>query len=461
MRYNGRTPGRRVRGSPIDESVALGSALDMQSNVVPASGAVTRALAATITMWFAAQLQRVAPPAYVGASSLMVDLGTTAAGAGVLASIYFVVYGLMQIPSGILADQSSPRRNLVVGGLAMTVAGLAFAVAPTLELAVAARAAIGMTAGLFWLSSLKLFSELPGGAYARRISVLVSFSSMASILGLAGLPALLAIMNWRLVAALVSLPTLAIAILLMVTPMPVVERSRSAGELWRRCIAALGKIPSIVARADFWAVALIAMLWTGNQFALQTWLPRYARDVMQAPTALTGVLSSLLPVGAVFGSILVGYLHGRHRFFRIPFYVALYTAYLASTVLLASGGATAAGPVALGALLVWMGALQASFFVPLAWIGAKVEASLLGTATGLLNGLTFLPAFVIPWMMGLLMDSHDRPTSPDWVYSAGAYHLAFGVGAATEALALAAAAALYVWIRIRSRKTSVASGTAP
>src|SRR5512141_2663992 len=121
----------------------------MPTQVATAYGTVTRALAAIIAMWFAAQLPRVAPPAYVGASSLMVDLGTTAAGAGLLASVYFPVYGLMQIPSGILADQSSARRNLIVGGLAMTAAGLAFAVAPTLELAVAARAAVGVTAGLF------------------------------------------------------------------------------------------------------------------------------------------------------------------------------------------------------------------------------------------------------------------------------------------------------------------------
>ena len=432
----------------------------MPSRAPSAQGTVTRALAAIIAMWFAAQLQRVAPPAYVGASSLMVDLGTTAAGAGVLASVYFPVYGVMQIPSGILADQASPRRNLIVGGLAMTAAGLAFALAPTLELAVVARAAVGVTAGLFWLSSLKLFSELPGGAYARRISVLVAFSSVASILGLAGLPALLAILHWRVVAALVSVPTLAIALVLMFTPMPVPDRSPSAAELWRRCVAALGKIPVIGARADFWAVSLLAMLWTGNQFALQTWLPRYARDVLQAPTALTGVLSALMPVGAVFGSILVGYLHGRHAFFRIPFYVALYAAYAASMAVLATGAATAAGPAALGLLLAWMGALQASFFVPLAWIGAKVEASLLGTATGLVNGLSFLPAFVIPWMMGMVMDGLDRPTSSDWVYSPHAPHLAFGFGAATLAAALAASAILYARIRLKASRAAVAGGAA-
>lgn len=432
----------------------------MPSHASSAYGAVTRALAAIIAMWFAAQLQRVAPPTYVGASSLMADLGTTAAGAGLLASVYFPVYGLMQIPSGILADQSSPRRNLIVGGLAMTSAGLAFALAPTLELAVAARAAVGVTAGLFWLSSLKLFSELPGGAYARRISVLVAFSSVASILGLAGLPALLAILHWRVVAALVSVPTLVIALVLMFTPMPAPERSPSAAELWRRCVVAAGKMPAIVSRADFWAVSLLAMLWTGNQFALQTWLPRYARDVLRAPTALTGMLTSLLPVGAVFGSILVGYLHGRHPFFRIPFYVALYAAYLAGMGMLASGAATAAGSVALAVLLVWMGALQASFFLPLAWIGAKVESSLLGTATGLLNGLSFLPAFVIPWIMGMVMDGLDQPASADWVYSPDAYYLAFAFGAATMAIALAASALLYLRIRLKASSTPVTSGNA-
>jgi predicted MFS family arabinose efflux permease len=435
--------------------LCAGSRVD---NRISGSNTVGRAIATIIAMWCAAQLQRVAPPAYVGASSLMVDLGTTAAGAGLLAAVYFPVYGLMQIPSGILADQVSPRRNLILGGLAMTVAGLAFALAPTLELAVIARAFVGITAGLFWLSSLKLFSTLPGGAYAKRMSYIVSIGSVASILGLAGLPALLTLLHWRVVAALLCVPTLLMALFLIATPMPIAERRSAPSELWARSLDALRKIPGIAGRLDFWAVAVIAMLWTGNQFALQTWLPRFGRDVLEMPSALTGILPALLPLGMIIGSTIIGSLHGRHPYFRIPLYIAFFLAYILSLTVLATGLATRAGPISLFALLIWMGLLNASFFVPLAWIGGRVESGLLGTASGVMNGLSFLPAFFMPWLMGVVMDAVDRPTSSAWRYSPDAYYLAFGFSLATLVFALIVSTGLYVRLRLARRKAEAQPG---
>lgn len=404
---------------------------------------VTRAIAVVIGIWFAAQLQRVAPPAYLGASSLMVDLGITAAAAGLLASVYFPIYGLMQIPSGILADQASPRRNLLVGGFAMVVAGLAFALAPGLEMAVAARAAIGVSAGLFWLSSLKLFATLPGGSYARRMSVIVGIGSIASILGLAGLPVLLSTLHWRLVAALAVAPMLLVSILLLLTEMPEARRASPPGRLLRGSWEALGHIPWIVARSEFWAVTLPAALWTGAQFAMLTWLPRFATDALAMPAAASGLLPALSSMGTIAGSAMIGYLYGRHRYLKLPLYFALYVAYVLALAGLASGLAARAGPLALYPLLVAMGVLNACFFIPLAWIREKVEPGLLGTASGVMNGLTFLPAFFLPWAMGILMDVVDRPTSPGWQYSGQAYYLAFWLCAAVVTLGLVGSALLF------------------
>ncbi len=166
-------------------------------------------------MWFASQIQRFALAAYVGASTLMPDLGITAAAAGFLAAVYFPVYGAMQIPSGILADQADPRRNILIGGCLVVLAGLAFALAPGLEAAVAARIAVGLSAGLLWLSLIKIASLLPGGAYARRLSTLMGVGAVGSVVGLGGLPALLSFWSWRIVAALVTVPTIVAVVLLL------------------------------------------------------------------------------------------------------------------------------------------------------------------------------------------------------------------------------------------------------
>jgi len=77
--------------------------------------------------------------------------------------------------------------------------------------------------------------------------------------------------------------------------------------------------------------------------------------------------------------------------------------------------------------------LFGSFFISLAWIADFVEPGLLGTASGVMNMLGFFPAFVLPWLMGIIMDAVDRPTSPAWQYSQAAYDLAFWLTVASLA----------------------------
>jgi len=50
------------------------------------------------------------------AGPLMAEFGATAVQIGGLASLYFYLYGGMQIPSGILADTWGPRRSLSLAG---------------------------------------------------------------------------------------------------------------------------------------------------------------------------------------------------------------------------------------------------------------------------------------------------------------------------------------------------------
>ena len=55
---------------------------------------------------------------------------------------------------------------------------------------------------------------------------------------------------------------------------------------------------------------------------------------------------------------------------------------------------------------------------------------------GLLNGLTFVPSFVDPWLTGAILDLVDRPTIANPTYSAAAYTSGFLILAASMALGL-------------------------
>ena len=93
---------------------------------------------------------RTAPAAIAGELQRAFEI--PAAVLGTLAATYFYVYTLLQIPVGVLADTVGPRRLLAGGSLVAGLGSLAFALAPTWEVAAAGRTLVGVgvsVAGLF------------------------------------------------------------------------------------------------------------------------------------------------------------------------------------------------------------------------------------------------------------------------------------------------------------------------
>jgi MFS family permease len=437
-------------GRPAERAVAPGAAQAASFVVFILAG-----------VWLASQIQRMALAAYLGASSIMPDLGLTAPGAGLLSAVYFPVYGAMQVPSGVLADQADPRRNILLGGVLMVLASLAFAAAPNGTAALVARVAVGVTSGLFWLSSLKLCWCLPGGSYARRLNMLMGVGAAGSILGLAALPLLLAMLHWRIVSVLVALPVAVMALLLSRVDAGYRAPAVAPVELLRRCLGAYRPVAGIVRRAVFWKIACAQMLMVGTNFAVLTWMPRYAHDVLQLPAAAVGVLPALLPAGQIGGNLIFGYVYARRTDLGLPLFFGCTAAYLAGIALLATGLTAQLGLPALYTLALGMGVVYGCIFISLAWVAELFEPALLGTASGVLNGLGFVPAFALPWVMGACMDAIDRPSAPGWAYSPAAYGVAFAAAAAALAAGLLASGLIALALRriSASRPASARPGT--
>jgi MFS family permease len=429
---------------------------------------------ATAARWLNTQVQRLELATFVGSSSLLADFGITAAGAGLLVGIYFPMYGLMQIPSGILADTGNPKRIALVAGALTGLTTVALAAAPTLPLAILARAATGVASGFIWLSSLKLYSRLPGVSYPRAVGTLVAVGSAGTVLGLLAVPAAVAFWPWRVVALLTAAPPVVACLALALTPAPragprrTPEAERCAGE--RRSFVALLRqslagVRRVAGTPEYWVLFLPTMLWNGANFAIVGWLPRYARDALGLPLTAVGLLPALMAAGQMAGSLLAGTLQSRRgaapgpaaggastpasavtarlggwtlarrgrRLRRapdagrsvLPVFFGCIASYGVLFTLLLTGAVAplGAGGSAVAALL--MGMVYGTFFLSQVYLAERVEPALLGTATGVLNGLGFLPAFVYPWAMGLLMDAVDQPPTPDWTYSAAAYRTAF------------------------------------
>src|SRR6266540_6184011 len=97
---------------------------------------------------------RTAPAAI--ASELTQAFSIGGALLGTLAATYFYVYTLLQIPVGVLTDTWGPRRMLAAGSLVAGLGSLAFALAPTWEVAAAGRTLVGVGVATAFIAILKI-----------------------------------------------------------------------------------------------------------------------------------------------------------------------------------------------------------------------------------------------------------------------------------------------------------------
>src|SRR5258705_1024694 len=115
------------------------------------------AWARVATAYAIAFLQRVSPQSV--SLTFMHDFSTDAAGVAMLASSYFWGYTLMQIPAGVLVDRFGVKRVVLCSMVASSLGSAAFALAPNLLDAFAARLVIACGDALVFTALLKLVAQ--------------------------------------------------------------------------------------------------------------------------------------------------------------------------------------------------------------------------------------------------------------------------------------------------------------
>jgi len=156
---------------------------------------------------------RVAPAAI--AVELQAAFGIGGAMLGTLAATYYIIYTLMQVPTGVLNDTLGPRRVLVAGCLIAGAGSILFAAAETVTAAVIGRTLAGLGVSVAFVSMLKLnadwFAE-------RRFATMTGLGSMIGLSG--GLAAatplawIAAHVSWRTVFTAVGIASLALAVVI-------------------------------------------------------------------------------------------------------------------------------------------------------------------------------------------------------------------------------------------------------
>lgn len=91
----------------------------------------------------------------VVADQLMAEFNLGASALGNLGAVYFYIYTVMQIPSGILADTIGPRLTVTVGTLLAAAGAALFALASGLPAAFAGRFLTGLGVSVVFVAVQK------------------------------------------------------------------------------------------------------------------------------------------------------------------------------------------------------------------------------------------------------------------------------------------------------------------
>jgi len=152
---------------------------------------------------------RTAPAAIAG--ELTRAFAINAATLGTLAATYFYVYTVLQIPVGVLADTLGPRRILAVGSLLAGAGSLAFALAPTWEIAAAGRTLVGIGVSVAFIAILKVSAVwFPANRFATLNGITMFAGNTGAVVAGAPLAWLVTQTSWRNV--FIGLAVLSIAL---------------------------------------------------------------------------------------------------------------------------------------------------------------------------------------------------------------------------------------------------------
>ena len=106
---------------------------------------------------FAMSLFLRSSPAVI-AHDLMDAFSITTSSLGLMAAVYFWIYGRVQIPVGVLADRIGIRYTVFLFGVVGVIGSLLFTFAPNVQVAFWARLLTGLGTACFWVPALKYLS---------------------------------------------------------------------------------------------------------------------------------------------------------------------------------------------------------------------------------------------------------------------------------------------------------------
>ncbi|MFA9516505.1 MFS transporter [Halopenitus sp. H-Gu1] len=388
------------------------------------------------------------------AGELMDALGTTGTQLGTLHAMFFLIYALLQIPTGVLVDRVGPRLTAAGGGVVMNVGAIWFALADTYVAALGGRFLIGLGGSVLFVSLLGFCANWYRiDEFGTMNGLSFGVSGVGGILATTPLAVAVSVAGWRTVIAGLAGFGLFVSVLTVLLVRDSAERAGLSPieGTPKQSQPAIGEIRTFLSRilADpwTWIVAILLYCVGGiNLTLLGLWGIPYVVQVYDVTVTTASTITLLGGIGTVIGPPAFGWI--TDRIGRRSEFI------LAATVLytVAVGTIAVIGDppfLVVGAAFFLVGALFGAVVLTYPMVRARFDDRASGIALGTINGAAFFGAASFPTLMGWVLDVYWTGELLDGVrvYTETGYRVAFAIGTLAGVIAFVCA----IWIHRQER----------
>jgi predicted MFS family arabinose efflux permease len=314
---------------------------------------------------------------------------------GFAASVYTVVYGVIQIPAGLVASRLGAYPVLLLGVILMTVSMLVWAGASNAGTLTVARACGGLGGGTILPASIALLASIyDSRRLARAVSIFASGWGVGILIGMSVYTAGLAVADWRVLAMLSAVLGGAVCVLVV-----------SAGSHGRRPPAgsATRVDQSIGVVATNRGVNLLGLMNLGGvvaQVGVLTWVPLYLAGRFHHSASVGSAVLGLAGLAMCFGPAVGAWIAGRQTI-----RIALVLSQALPAALLLVLGLTRLGAVPVIAVATVLIFTSAFYMGPgQALLARCAPAGTVAIAAGYYNTLGWLGTLFSTYLFGIVSD---------------------------------------------------------
>jgi len=339
---------------------------------------------------------------------------------GLLGGILLYCYALMQLPSGVLADNFGPKRTILLALVLSTAGSVLFALSPGYGMALLARMLIGAGIGFIYLSAIKILSAwYKENEFGTVLGMLLSLGMLGTLIATSPLALSVKAMGWRNSYLLVATLTVGMIVLVFFRvkdapdqgekerPAAVGEPDDTSGAARAKPSGVLSSIWMLIRDRNY-VLLLIFMFAGSTQAGFQTlWAGPFLSRSYGYSLVEVGNMLLWYSIGGVCGAPLWGFLSD--RLFKSRKTVLMLT----TSAMTALWFFPAFTPLfiprwAVPLLLFAIAANWSSIILTHAIIRESYSYEILGTAVGIMNFFVFLGGAFFTQLMGHIVEFFPR-----------------------------------------------------